>query len=290
MNNERTLALAIRSVYAQTFTDWELLLIDDGSADRSLELARSVDDPRVRVLSDGDNRGLPARLNELVRASTADVIVRMDADDAMLPRRLELQLAVLREHPDVQLVGGTTYLMNAAEQVYGHHIGPELEPDPGLFLRLRGGFPFGHPTIAVRRDWFLANPYDESFRKGQEKELFCRTYTRSRFFKIDDPVIFYREGGTMKVSAYRETRRNDRRLLRMYGTLLIGARRTAFAYALTYGKEAIYSVAHRAGAIAELDERIARRRASGVAPQDLAAAQALLENIRRTPVPGLDPG
>src|SRR4051812_7590490 len=88
MNNERELALAIRSVFAQTFEDWELLLCDDGSTDGSLELARSIEDPRVRVLTDGANRGLPARLNELARASTADIVVRMDADDVMLPTRL----------------------------------------------------------------------------------------------------------------------------------------------------------------------------------------------------------
>jgi glycosyltransferase involved in cell wall biosynthesis len=288
MNSEGTLPLAIASVYAQTFTDWELLLIDDGSSDRSLDIARSIRDPRVKVFSDGANRGLPARLNALIRAANADIVVRMDADDAMLPRRLELQVDALRDRPDVQLVGGTSYLMNASERVYGHHIGPELDPDPALFLRQRGGFPFHHPSIAGRRDWFIANPYDETFLKGQEKELFCRTYGASTFLKIQDPVIFYREGGTMKISTYRITRRNDRRVLQMYGTSLLGSRRKAIAYALTYAREAIYVTAHRTGAIARLDEGISRRRAGNFSPLDAAAAQALLEDIRRTPVPGLD--
>jgi len=289
LNNRATLALAIRSVFAQTSSDWELLLLDDGSTDGSLDIANAVRDSRVRVLTDGVNRGLPARLNELARESASSVVVRMDADDAMVPGRVEMQLAALEAHPDTQVVGGLSYLMNDNEQVYGLHVGPDLEPDPGLFLRLRGGFPFAHPTIAVRRRWFLDNPYDESFRKGQEKELFCRTYSPDTFHKLGVPVLFYREGGRTRLASYVETRRNDRRLLRMYGRSLLGRRRTAAAFGLTIAKESVYYAADRLNAIGALDERIARRRAVKPTGEAIAHAQAMLAQIQATPVPGLDP-
>ena len=87
-NAEATLLDAVRSVFAQTHQDWELLLVDDGSTDRSLELARSIDDPRVRVYSDGRNKRLAARLNEISRLARFDHVARMDADDVCLPERL----------------------------------------------------------------------------------------------------------------------------------------------------------------------------------------------------------
>ena len=81
-NNEKTLLDAIRSIFSQTFQDWELILVDDGSTDDSLKLALSVEDPRVRVLpSDDQNRLLAARLNEITQAARGEFIARMDADD-----------------------------------------------------------------------------------------------------------------------------------------------------------------------------------------------------------------
>src|SRR5512136_1054483 len=71
-NAGQTLADAVRSVFAQTLTDWELILLDDGSTDRGLEFARSIDDPRVRVVSDGRNLRLAARLNQIAEFARAE--------------------------------------------------------------------------------------------------------------------------------------------------------------------------------------------------------------------------
>jgi glycosyltransferase involved in cell wall biosynthesis len=103
-NAEKFLADAIRSVFAQTYTDWELILMDDGSTDGSLEIAKSVNDPRVRVYSDGENKKLAARLNEIVQLAKYDIIARMDADDLMSPTRLEKQLKVLTNNSKIDLV------------------------------------------------------------------------------------------------------------------------------------------------------------------------------------------
>src|SRR5690554_4188978 len=82
-NAEAYLLDAIKSVFAQTHQNWELILLDDGSTDRSLEIARSIDDPRVRVYSDGQNKHLAARLNEIARLARYEYLARMDADDLM---------------------------------------------------------------------------------------------------------------------------------------------------------------------------------------------------------------
>src|ERR1035438_10086132 len=78
--------LALKSVFAQTLTNWELILIDDGSRDESLSFARSLRDPRVRVFSDGRRRRQQVRRNEAIALASAPYIALMDADDIMHPR------------------------------------------------------------------------------------------------------------------------------------------------------------------------------------------------------------
>src|SRR5512135_1398022 len=104
-NNEATLALAIRSILEQTYTNWELLLIDDGSSDGTLRVMRGFTDERIRIFSDGLSLGLPDRLNQAIDASRGEYFARMDGDDVSYPRRLGRQVDYLRHHPQVDLVG-----------------------------------------------------------------------------------------------------------------------------------------------------------------------------------------
>src|ERR1700692_494357 len=89
---------ALQSIFAQTFQDWELILVDDGSDDGSTELLSLIKDPRVRVLESGLRRGLAAQLNRIVQAARAPYIARMDADDMLDKRRLEKQINYLLAH------------------------------------------------------------------------------------------------------------------------------------------------------------------------------------------------
>src|SRR4030095_13899936 len=75
--------IALQSVFAQSFADWELILCNDGSTDGALEFAQSLDDPRLRVINDGRSRGLASRLNEMVSLARGDYFFRMGADDIM---------------------------------------------------------------------------------------------------------------------------------------------------------------------------------------------------------------
>jgi glycosyltransferase involved in cell wall biosynthesis len=283
-NNESTLPLAIRSVFAQERTDWELLLLDDGSTDGSLALAQSIDDPRVRVLADGNNRGLAVRLNELTQEARGEWIVRMDADDAMHPRRLTAQVGFLEANPEVDLVASHAYLMTKDEHVYGIGGDRAMSDDPALFL---GRLVIVHPTVTARTRWMLANPYDPSFRKAQDKELFCRTHPHSAFAKTEQPLLFYREAGAMTLEKYRETRATDRRIIRMYASRL-GQGHAMMERLKTYGKVGVFGAVSLVNQGPRFERWLAERRSSELSPAQQREVAEVLERIRTTDVPGLE--
>lgn len=104
-NRERYLADAIESVLAQTFTDFELLIVDDGSSDRSVEIARSYRDPRVRIVRHDRNKGVAAARNTAVAEAAGAYFAFLDSDDVAYPDRLARQVAFLDRHPDHAAVG-----------------------------------------------------------------------------------------------------------------------------------------------------------------------------------------
>lgn len=180
--------IALQSIFAQTFTDWELLLIDDGSTDDSPALALRLQDPRVRVVCEGKSLGLSARLNQMVQLSSAAYFVRMDADDIMHPDRLELQLKMLHACDQNTVIGSAAYTINSGNQVLGIQ---RRRTQQGFGIR----HSFVHPTVAAPVEWFRRNPYSEDaiFTRCEDAELWCRTALRSRFVNMAEPLLFYRQ-------------------------------------------------------------------------------------------------
>lgn len=187
------LADALRSVFAQTHQNWELLLIDDGSTDASLEIAQSIDDPRVRVISDGVNRGLAARLNQIAFEAKHDLIARMDGDDLLHPLRLEMQLRQLVHHPNADLVGSGTYSVTRDCVLQGKRSLNVQYPLLNEVLAGRSGII--HASSVYRKEWILRHPYDPSVRRSEDYELFVRAASAGdlKSITIADPLYIYRE-------------------------------------------------------------------------------------------------
>ncbi|MEZ7500930.1 glycosyltransferase family A protein [Psychrobacter sp. Arc29] len=193
-NSERTLLDAVRSVFAQTHKNWELILIDDGSTDRSLEIARSIDDPRVTVYSDGNNYRLAARLNQAAGLAKYDFMARMDADDLISTVRLEKQLKLLLSDSEIDLVStGLCSLSDDNEPVGIRCVSPEHSISPKNLLG--GGSGIVHASLLGRTAWFKRNPYKESMLKSQDTNLWVRSYSKNdlRVAFISEPLYYYRE-------------------------------------------------------------------------------------------------
>jgi glycosyltransferase involved in cell wall biosynthesis len=195
----------MKSVLAQTFTDFEFVLVDDGSTDGSLELAQSVTDPRVRVYSNGRNRGRSYSLNRLTELARGRYIARMDSDDMSAPTRLAKQVAFLEQHPEVDVVGTGMVYINRDGVPMGQLRVPtthaEICRDPLHSLCLP------HASILARREWFERLRYDESINLAVDANLFLRAHAQSTFANVNEPLYFYRYEPSFRLSKQLATRR-----------------------------------------------------------------------------------
>ena len=183
---------SINSILSQTHENFELILIDDGSTDQSLEIALSFEDKRVKVFSDGLNKGLAARLNEIITLSQYEIIARMDADDLVLPNRLAVQLQTLLNY-NADLVSCGLCSVNSKLEIQGFR----CKSDSTILAEDLYNCTHGivHASIVGRRDWFLRNKYNEELPRAQDYELWNRAYfNRDLNIKVIPDVLYiYRE-------------------------------------------------------------------------------------------------
>jgi glycosyltransferase involved in cell wall biosynthesis len=195
-NPGRFFRASIESILKQTFTDFELILVDDGSTDNSLEVAQSFQDTRITVISDGKNKGLPNRLNELIDLSKGEYIARMDADDIVSSVRIAQQVALLDKTPDVDLIATGLCSITDNSEVIGYRL-PALEKRIELSVvnAVFGKADIGHATIMARKSWYQRNRYNEDARLMEDYQLWADAAIRNdlRVAFIKSPLYFYRE-------------------------------------------------------------------------------------------------
>lgn len=186
-NDSKFLGSAIESVINQTYKNWELLLVNDGSKDNSLEIAQRYQalDARIKIINDGVNKGLAKRLNEIPHLCNTEYLVRMDSDDIMHPLKLEKQIKIIKEN-DIDVLGTNAYSIDENNEV----IGIRYPPNDTLITTVTG---FIHPTIMAKTSWFIDNPYDEKAIRIEDADLWFRTNSKFNFMRINEPLFFYRE-------------------------------------------------------------------------------------------------
>lgn len=190
-NSAATLETAIRSILNQSYPEWELLILDDGSQDETVDIARSYASPQVRMFSDGAHQGLAARLNQGIRLSRGKYFARMDADDVSYPARLVLQVKYLDEHPDVDLVGGGVLIFGRDGKALGSR---EIRvTHEEICQRPWAGFYLAHPTWMGRIEWFRRFWYRRDAVRCEDQDLLLRSYESSRFASLPQIVLGYSE-------------------------------------------------------------------------------------------------
>lgn len=193
-NAAATLPAAIESVLAQTFGDFEFLLLDDGSTDASRAIAEAyaARDPRIRVIA-MPAQGLVRSLNQLFAEARAPLVARFDADDLCKPERFARQVAFLSDHPDHGLVACETEFIDATGALAPNP--PIVRPhdNDALVAALEGGPILCHSAVMVRRDLVrTAGGYREAYVHAEDYDLWLRLAGRTRMANLPECLLSYR--------------------------------------------------------------------------------------------------
>lgn len=191
-NGERFIREAVESIIAQTFTDFELLVVDDGSTDRTPKILDSFRDPRIRIHRNPSNLKLIASLNLGISLARGELIARMDADDIAMPMRLERQVDFLDRHPEVDVVGADIAVFEEVPIRSSRLMPPPTTPGQIHWELLRVSCIY-HPTVMMRKRIFdSAKAYDPSFIHSEDYELWLRLARTRQLRNIAEPLVYYR--------------------------------------------------------------------------------------------------
>jgi len=238
-NNQETLANAIKSVLIQSFKNWELILMDDGSTDRSYHIANELArvDSRIKLISDGENKGLIHRLNQIIDLARGTYIARMDSDDMMMPNKLERQMKILIENDSIDLIDTAAYIINEKDKPIGMRGMGDINTWNKKKV-LKKGLLF-HPTIVAKTSWYKSNKYDKEYIRSEDFELWCRTYEYTVFFRIYEPLFMYREGN-VNVKNYVASNQTIRKIIRKYAPGVLSNTELVLEILKTYLKNYLY--------------------------------------------------
>ncbi len=193
-NTERYLVQAVESILGQTFRDFEFVIIDDGSTDRSLKILQkyAATDDRIHLIS-RENRGIPKTRNELLAHSTGEFIAVMDSDDIAMPDRLARQVEFLRQHPEVVCVGSAQDRVDEA----GRLLFTQVEPEEDLEIQqwmLRGYTSINNPSAMIRRAAIVkVGGYDESLPQAEDLDFFLKLGEIGKLANFKESLIQYRQ-------------------------------------------------------------------------------------------------
>ena len=217
-NGEKYLKAAIESILAQSFSDWELLVLDDGSTDRSLEIAGSFDDPRIRALPNDRNLGVAKTLNRGLEKASGEFIARMDSDDESLPLRLEKQIQFLDNHPKVALLGANAISAETGESTFSVPV-----RHSEIRCNLLFNCSFLHPTVMWRAKVFREDGlfYEEN-PTAEDYDLWERACRRVETANLGQCLLRYRNDPEVKVTSYVQQQKEGGRRVRERALRAVG--------------------------------------------------------------------
>ena len=193
-NARRYLMRAVQSILDQTFTDFEFIIVDDGSTDRSLKIIRDFEkkDGRIKVIS-RPNTGIVGALNDGLQAARGDLIARMDADDVALPERFEKQIAYMQENPECVILGTGIFFMDAAGNIVKRCERPPDHETIEKWLLNGDAGAMIHPSVMMRREAFeKIGGYRQKAKLTEELDLFLRLAQVGRLANLEELLLLYR--------------------------------------------------------------------------------------------------
>ncbi len=243
-NAEKTLENTVRSILCQTYEAWELLALDDGSTDRTVEILQGFKDDRINVITDNINKGRCFRLNQAAGLAKGIYYARMDSDDLMFPERLEKQVAFLEAHTDIDLLGSGIVSIDENLNPLGVRYAPQRVDS--MFQIFKGEVLY-HPTIMGRTEWFRNHPYIKGYVHSDDFASWTKYARDLTIANLQEPLLFYREHGLFTYDKYQGRCRETRKAIAEFGPDTIGWPGTAMLLGRRWLKDVAYSLFQYAG-------------------------------------------
>ncbi|MBW5446516.1 glycosyltransferase [Cohnella sp. CFH 77786] len=217
-NSANYIEESVNSMLNQTFQDFELLIIDDGSQDGTWQYLERLNNPRVRLVRHLENKGVVYSLNEGIGLSTGIYIARMDADDVSVPHRLERQIAYLDANPDVGVLGGMM------QWIHNGQFQPKPCTHDGIRCWQLFHTSLSHPTLMMRRSVleFHQMRYNPYFVHAEDYEFWNRMGEVTRLANLPEVLLHYRYHEGQVSNVYREVQEYNARRIRLIQLSKIG--------------------------------------------------------------------
>ena len=187
-NAELYIKEAVDSILSQTFSNFEFLIFNDGSTDRSADFIRAYNDSRIKFFDFQQNHGLVHHLNNGMAIARGQYIARMDADDISLPNRLMQQVRFMDDNPDIIASGAWMKSIGISEKVLKYPTEPDIIRAQMIF-----DCPIAHPTVILRREVFVASYcYSDNYEHTEDYELWIRISKNFKISNLDQVILLYR--------------------------------------------------------------------------------------------------
>lgn len=190
-NGEKFLTATINSVLKQTYKDFEFLIVDDGSTDRSEKIIREFADDRIRLIHHTHNKGIYETNMEGIYAAVGEFIALMDHDDVCLPNRLELQYNYLVTHPDIAICGGNARYINENDEVLGE-VGVALGDIHRLKMKLLFANQLVNPSVMFRKSAFLELGGYHRYGLAEDYDFYLRASEQYNIANLEETLLYYR--------------------------------------------------------------------------------------------------
>lgn len=193
-NSEKYLRSAVESILCQSFKNFEVIAIDDGSCDHSYQILKTLakSDSRLRVFKNTKNRNIVYTLNRGIKLARGKYIARMDSDDIAVKNRFKIQLRYLRAHPDTIVVGSNCFTIDQNNNFIGYKRFPVSDESIKAMIFLIN--PMQHPTMMINRLLLPKNFswYNKSLVHAEDLDLLFRLAKIGRVHNLKTPLLFYR--------------------------------------------------------------------------------------------------
>ena len=208
LNSETYLKEAIDSILNQTFTDFEFIIVDDNSKDRTVNIIKQYKDKRIKLIK-GKQQGIAAALNLGLNMAKGEYIARMDADDISLPERLSEQVKFMEENLEIGICGTKIETLRINEktedwEIFLPNSWAHLKTTPGVFDMLEKAV-FCHPSVMFRKSVILKYNlcYNEELHQTEDQDLWFRACKVTKFYNIDKVLLYYREHANASSKKYK---------------------------------------------------------------------------------------